>query len=92
MTAGAICEQNGSYDRTRRGMIAMAALARPDPHVLPPHPSLRGYHAVYRQQETNHCPGCGRTHWYVGRISAECCFCATALPFAGPGAHEAPVQ
>jgi hypothetical protein len=42
----------------------------------------RGYHAVYRQQETNHCPGCGRTHWLVGRISAECGFCATALPFA----------
>jgi len=42
----------------------------------------RGYHAVYRQQETNHCPGCGRTHWYLGRISAECGFCATALPFA----------
>ena len=42
----------------------------------------RGYHAVYRQQETNHCPGCGRTHWYLGRVSAECGFCATALPFA----------
>lgn len=45
-------------------------------------PSLRGYHAIYRQHETNHCPGCGRTHWYVGRVSAECCFCSTALPFA----------
>ena len=45
-------------------------------------PSMRGYHAVYRQQQTNHCPGCGRTHWYVGRVSAECGFCSTALPFA----------
>ena len=45
-------------------------------------PSRRGYHAVYRQHETNRCPGCGRSHWYVGRASAECGFCATALPLA----------
>jgi len=43
-------------------------------------PARRGYHAVYRDNEVNHCPGCGRTHWYVGRTSAECGFCATALP------------
>ena len=46
-------------------------------------PANRGYHAVYRQHQVNHCPGCGRTHWLVGRVSAECGFCATALPFAG---------
>ena len=45
-------------------------------------PAHRGYHVVYRQHETNRCPGCGRSHWYVGRISAECGFCATTLPFA----------
>jgi hypothetical protein len=44
--------------------------------------SVRGYHAIYRQQEVNRCPGCGRSHWYLGRASAECGFCATALPFA----------
>jgi len=43
-------------------------------------PSRRGYHAVYRDNEVNRCPGCGRTHWYVGRSLAECGFCATALP------------
>lgn len=43
-------------------------------------PSKRGYHAVYRENEVNHCPGCGRTHWYVGRALAECGFCATAMP------------
>lgn len=43
-------------------------------------PAGRGYHAVYRDGECNHCPGCGRTHWHVGRLSAECAFCATALP------------
>lgn len=45
-------------------------------------PAMRGYHAVYRQHEVNHCPGCGRAHWYVGRMMAECGFCATALPLA----------
>lgn len=48
-----------------------------------PHdPSRRGYHAVYRADEVNHCPGCGRSHWYIGRLSAECGFCGTALPLA----------
>ena len=45
-------------------------------------PAGRGYHAVYREQQVNHCPGCGRTHWIIGRVSAECAFCATALPLA----------
>lgn len=45
-------------------------------------PSRRGYHAVYRENEVNHCPGCGRTHWHVGRTLAECAFCATALPLS----------
>jgi hypothetical protein len=52
---------------------------------IPESLAIRGYHAIYRQQQTNHCPGCGRTQWFVGRASAECCFCATALPFASPG-------
>ena len=46
-------------------------------------PARRGYHAVYRQNEVNHCPGCGRSQWHVGRVSAECGFCSTALAFAG---------
>jgi hypothetical protein len=45
-------------------------------------PAARGYCPVYRENQVNHCPGCGRTHWYVGRVSAECGFCATALPLA----------
>src|SRR5690349_18861405 len=43
-------------------------------------PTRRGYHVAYREDEVNHCPGCGRSHWYVGRLSAECGFCGTALP------------
>jgi hypothetical protein len=47
---------------------------------FPPDPARRGYHVVYRDNEVNRCPGCGRSHWYVGRLSAECGFCGTALP------------
>src|SRR5205085_4685083 len=54
-------------------------------------PNVRGYHAVYHDGEVNHCPGCGRTHWIIGRLSAECAFCSTALPLkdaltSGPAA------
>jgi hypothetical protein len=56
-------------------------------------PQERGYHAVYREHEINHCPGCGRTHWIIGRMSAECAFCTTALPLAEASmrSHNAPV-
>lgn len=59
-----------------------------------PHdPSGRGYHAVYREHDVNHCPGCGRTQWLIGRVSAECAFCATALPLAEASmrSHNGPV-
>jgi hypothetical protein len=49
----------------------------------------RGHHIVYRANEANHCPGCGRSHWYIGRVSAECGFCATAVPLAETSRHEA---
>lgn len=44
--------------------------------------ALRGHHIVYRANSSNHCPGCGRSQWYVGRVSAECGFCGTAVPLA----------
>lgn len=43
-------------------------------------PQKRGLSVLYREGQTNYCPGCGRTHWHVGRVSAECAFCSTALP------------
>jgi len=43
-------------------------------------PSQRGYHQAYRLNESNWCPGCGRSHWLVGRMTAECAFCSTAIP------------
>ena len=56
-----------------------------EPHAHDP--SRRGYHVVYREGEVNHCPGCGRSHWYVGRLSAECGFCGTAMPLADGGTY-----
>ncbi|MGE0179146.1 MAG: hypothetical protein AB7O91_04930 [Sphingomonas sp.] len=46
-------------------------------------PAIRGYHVAYREDQVNHCPGCGRSHWHIGRISVECGFCGTALPLTG---------
>lgn len=48
--------------------------------------ALSGYRLGYRLHQTNICPGCGRAHWMVGRITAECAFCATALPLVGGAA------
>lgn len=48
-------------------------------------PAQRGFHAVYHPGEINRCPSCGRTHWYVGRLSAECGFCGTALALTETG-------
>ena len=49
----------------------------------------RGHHIVYRANVSNHCPGCGRSQWYIGRVSAECGFCGTAVPLAEASWHEA---
>ena len=40
----------------------------------------RGYHVAYRRGEPNHCPSCGKGHWLVGRILAQCAFCDCAVP------------
>jgi uncharacterized protein (DUF983 family) len=48
-------------------------------------PAFRGFQLLYHPGETNRCPGCGRSHWYVGRISAECGFCSTAIALADTG-------
>lgn len=45
----------------------------------------RGYLAVYRPGESNRCPSCGRQNWMVGRSTAECGFCDTAVPIASDG-------
>jgi hypothetical protein len=37
---------------------------------------------LYYADTVNHCPACGHTHWHIGRSTAECAFCATAMPLA----------
>ena len=39
----------------------------------------RGYHVQFRRGQPNPCPGCGRSHWWIGRVTAECAFCGTAI-------------
>ena len=45
---------------------------------------IKSYSNLYHYNEKNYCPGCGSTHWLVGRESAECARCDTALPLAEP--------
>jgi hypothetical protein len=59
--------------------------------------SARGYQVLFRSDETNRCPGCGHSQWMIGRITAECSFCGTALPLAeaewsGMGPGNAPTS
>lgn len=49
--------------------------------------AFTGYRVAYRANEANHCPGCGQSHWMVGRVTAECAFCATALPLSAGSAR-----
>lgn len=49
---------------------------------IPESLARRGHHVVYRANSSNHCPACGRSHWYVGRVTAECSFCGAAVPLA----------
>lgn len=42
----------------------------------------RGYQPLYHLDIVNRCPGCGHSHWHIGRFSAECAHCETALPLA----------
>lgn len=51
-------------------------------------PAVTGYRITYHRESDNRCPCCGKTHWLVGRISAQCAFCDTALPFAENGVHN----
>lgn len=43
-------------------------------------PSARGYQVLYHAGAVNHCPGCHGSNWLVGRVTAECAQCGTALP------------
>jgi hypothetical protein len=63
--------------------IPPATLARIVPGFasgVPHDPAARGYCVVYDVGDPPDCPGCGRSHWLVGRTLAECAVCSTALP------------
>jgi hypothetical protein len=47
-----------------------------------PTATRRGFMPLYHQDTVNHCPACGHKHWLIGRATAECAFCETALPLA----------
>lgn len=47
--------------------------------------SASGQALFYRAGSAMPCPGCGGHQWHVGRQSAECAICATALPLADKG-------
>ena len=55
---------------------------RPEANCVAYDPARRGLHGLFRRDEVNHCPGCGRSSWLVGRFSAQCGFCSTALPLS----------
>lgn len=48
-----------------------------------------GYRVAFRPGEHNACPGCGQSHWTIGRMTAECAICATALPINTGGTFGA---
>lgn len=52
------------------------------------HPlARRGFQPLYHAGEANRCPGCGGQSWHVGRMSAECGRCHTAIPLADVAAQ-----
>jgi hypothetical protein len=76
-------ENNGSSQPSLRRVEEKEMLTTIEGGRSYPHdPALRGFQILYHSGEINRCPGCGRTHWYVGRLSAECGFCGTALALA----------
>lgn len=42
----------------------------------------RTFIPLYHADTVNHCPACSGRQWHIGRSTAECAFCATALPLA----------
>ncbi|MFC4291116.1 hypothetical protein ACFOWX_01675 [Sphingorhabdus arenilitoris] len=49
----------------------------------------RTFIPLYYAESVNHCPSCTRTHWHIGRTTAECAFCETALPLASSSQQPA---
>lgn len=50
--------------------------------ISPVAEAQRGFRPLYYTDTVNHCPGCGHSAWHIGRVSAECAHCETAIPLA----------
>lgn len=48
---------------------------------------VAGLRLLYHEEDSNRCPACGQRQWIVGRITAECAFCETALPLDHIAGH-----
>ena len=51
------------------------------------HPSWQAARQTYRPGHELGCPDCGRANWHVGRSTAECAYCAAALPLSADTGH-----
>lgn len=62
--------------------------ARPMAKHRPGPPQQRGYAPLYHVgEEKQRCPCCHGLQWFIGRVSAECAKCGTALPLSTMGAE-----
>src|SRR4051812_30783169 len=52
-------------------------------------PAKRGHPNFFRAKFPKQLSRGGRSQWYIGRVSAECGFCATAVPLAEAQWQEA---
>jgi hypothetical protein len=78
----------GAMNLAQSGMRGVIAFLQPPAGRAPAFdPGRSGLAVLYRLGETNHCPGCGGRNWHIGRETAECGRCATALPLAPQGAR-----
>tara|TARA_B100001179_G_C18186236_1_gene230880 strand:- start:179 stop:400 length:222 start_codon:yes stop_codon:yes gene_type:complete len=56
------------------------------PQTIPLARGERGFRATFHPGQQNRCPACNQRNWYIGRSTAECAFCETAVPIAPTGA------
>lgn len=45
------------------------------PHIVSPQQIL-----TYKPGTLTHCPTCSGTQWLIGRMTAQCAYCDTAMP------------
>lgn len=53
-----------------------------------PHLASTQQTLTYKLGTLTHCPGCDGTQWLIGRTTAQCAYCDTAMPLlhGSPGA------